>query len=101
MTIPAVCHHCGGRFGVMACAPPFRCPCCQEHLDAFDPGRVIRGVACSGGCGALLTVTFEPVRRTRPLHARCPVCSESWHFSRVLLHDGRPFQPIMRLDFTR
>ena len=98
MTIPAVCHHCGGRFGVMAIAPPSRCPRCQGPLDAFDPGRVVRAVACSGGCGASLAVTFEPVQGKRLIVARCPVCLEWWHFCRVLLHDGLSYEPIMRID---
>jgi len=98
MTVPAACHHCGGRFGVLACAPPSRCPCCRGQLDAFDPGHVIRAVTCSGGCGARLAVTFERVQRTRPLAARCPLCFETWHFCRVLQHDGLPFEPIMCVD---
>lgn len=51
MTIPAVCHHCARRFGVMAVAPPSRCPRCRERFDAFDPDRVIRAVPCSVSAG--------------------------------------------------
>jgi hypothetical protein len=34
----------------------------------------------------------------RPLEARCPVCFEWWHFCRVLVRDGMPYESIMRID---
>jgi hypothetical protein len=97
VTIPAVCHHCGQRFGVMAAAPPPTCPHCQHPLRVFDPDRVIRRRGCPG-CGAHVTVTFEPVATDRMITARCPACFEVWHFSRELRHAGVIYVPVVRID---
>ena len=98
MSIAAVCHNCGGRFGVLAVAPPSACPHCRTRLDVFRPEHVIRNVICSGTCGVRLAITFEPLTGARPDQARCPVCGESWNFRNNLLHQEVPFEPIVCVD---
>ncbi len=74
MMIPAVCHHCGGRFETyLGCFGAYTCPHCRGCVREVDPQRILHGLICPGACGAPLCLVFEQ-EPTGIVVGVCPIC---------------------------